>query len=113
MLSHLVGTGFTIAQLVVSLTGIALIYGIYKIYAFIHDKVTSPIRDVPGPSNPSFLYGNFEELLVPVSSYRFIMIIALSMHSKKNGPMLQESWLDQYGPTIQFKGPLSVGLSVF
>ena len=60
-------TGFTTAQLVVSLGGIALIYGIYKISTFIHDEVTSSIRDIPGPPNPSFLYGNFEELLVSVS----------------------------------------------
>lgn len=67
MLSHLVGTGFTTAQLAVSLAGIVLIYVIYKISTFIHDEVTSPIRDVPGPPNSSFLYGNFEELSVSVS----------------------------------------------
>ena len=67
MLSHLAGTDFTTAQLVVSLADIALIYGIYKISAFIRDEVTSPIRDIPGPPNPSFLYGNFKELLVSVS----------------------------------------------
>ena len=68
MSSYLVGTDFTTAQVVVSLAGIALIYGIYKISAFIHDEVTSPIRDVPGPSNPSFLYGNFKDLMLPVST---------------------------------------------
>lgn len=67
MLSYLVWTGFTIAQIVVSLAGIVLIYGIYKISAFIHDELTSPMRDVPGPPNPSFLYGHFKELMVPVS----------------------------------------------
>ena len=67
MLSHLVGTGFTTAQLVVSLAGIGLIYGIYKIYTFILDEVTSPMRDVPGPPNPSFLYGNYKEFSVSVS----------------------------------------------
>ena len=67
MLSYLVWTGFTIAQIVVSLAGIVLIYGIYKISAFIHDELTSPMRDVPGPPNPSFLYGNFKELMVSVS----------------------------------------------
>ena len=67
MLSYLVWTGFTIAQIVVSLAGIVLIYGIYKISAFIHDELTSPMRDVPGPPNPSFLYGHFKELMVSVS----------------------------------------------
>ena len=68
MFPHHIETGFTTAQLVVSLAGIVLIYGIYKISAFIHDEVTSPMRDVPGPPNPSFLYGNFKELSVAVSS---------------------------------------------
>ena len=36
------------------------------------------------------------------------MIMALLTASKKNDPMLQECWLDQYGPTIQFKEMLSV-----
>ena len=36
------------------------------------------------------------------------MIIALPMHSIKKDFLLQESWLEQYGPTIQFKGMLSV-----
>ena len=67
MLSHLVGTDFTTAQLVVSLAGIVVIYVIYRISTFIHDEVTSRIRDVPGPPNSSFLYGNFKELTVTVS----------------------------------------------
>ena len=67
MSSHLVEATFTTAQLVISLTGIGLIYGIYKLSAFIHDQLTSPIHDIPGPPNPSFLYGNFQELSVSVS----------------------------------------------
>ena len=82
MSSYLVGTDFTTAQVVVSLAGIALIYGIYKISAFIHDEVTSPIRDVPGPPNPSFLYGNFKELTVTVSP-KAHPIIALKMSFQK------------------------------
>ena len=67
MSSQLFGTNFTPAQLLVSLASIGLIYGIYKISALIHDEVTSPMRDVPGPPNPSFLYGNFKDLMLPVS----------------------------------------------
>lgn len=111
MLSHLTGTGFTIAQLVVFLVGIGLIYGIYKISAFIHDEVTSPMRDVPGPPNPSFFYGIYKEISVSVSlKAHTVTIIALStrMPSKKDDSKSQERWLNQYGPTIQLKGMLSV-----
>jgi len=55
-------------QLVVSLAGVFLVYAIYKISTFIHEEMTSPLRDVPGPPNPSLLYGNFKEFLTSVSS---------------------------------------------
>ena len=67
MLSLNVETNFTATELVVSLAGIGLIYGLYKISAFIYDEMTSPIREVPGPPNSSFLYGNFKELSASVS----------------------------------------------
>jgi len=64
MFSNLAGSD----QLVVSLAGVFLVYAIYKLSTFIHDQVTSPLRDVPGPPSPSLLYGNFKELLTSVSS---------------------------------------------
>ncbi|KAF8816769.1 cytochrome P450 [Phlegmacium glaucopus] len=88
ILSNLAGPYVTTAQLAISLAGILLSYGIYKISTFIHDEVTSPSRDIPGPPSPSFLYGNFKELLEPYDS------------------ALQEDWLNKYGTTIQFKGLL-------
>ena len=57
----------TTTQLVVSLASILLVYGIYKIFAFVYDELTSPLRHIPGPSNPSFMYGSFKELSESVS----------------------------------------------
>jgi hypothetical protein len=57
----------TITQLVVSLASFPLIYGIYKIFAFVYDELTSPLRHVPGPPSPSFIYGSFKELSESVS----------------------------------------------
>ncbi|KAF8805907.1 cytochrome P450 [Phlegmacium glaucopus] len=87
MLSHLPGSYVTTTQLVVSLAGILLSYGIYKISTFIHDEMTSPSHDIPGPPSPSFLYGN-------------------SQHQIQNNSVLQEGWLNQYGTTIQYKAML-------
>ena len=53
--------------LVVLLANILLVYGIYKIFAFVYDELTSPLRHVPGPPNPSFLYGSFKQLSETVS----------------------------------------------
>ena len=57
----------TTTQLVVSLASLLLVYGIYKILAFVYDELTSPLRHVPGPPNPSFIYGNFKQLSESVS----------------------------------------------
>ena len=57
----------TTTQFLVSLAGILLVYGIYKIFAFVYDELTSPLRHVPGPPNPSFLYGSFKQLSESVS----------------------------------------------
>ena len=57
----------TKTQLVVSLASILLVYGIYKILAFVYDELTSPLRHIPGPPNPSFLYGSFKQLSESVS----------------------------------------------
>ena len=55
------------AQLAVSLAGLFLVYGFYKIATFIYDELTSPLRHVPGPPSPSFIYGSFKELAESVS----------------------------------------------
>ena len=67
MFSNLAGSYTSTAQLVVSLASAFLAYGIYKISTFIYDKVTSPLRYVPGPSSPSRIFGNFKQLSESVS----------------------------------------------
>ena len=57
----------TTTQFIVALPSFILVYGIYKILAFAYDELTSPYRDIPGPPNPSFLYGNFKQLSESVS----------------------------------------------
>jgi hypothetical protein len=57
----------TTTQLVVSLASLLLVYGIYKIFAFVYDELTSPLRHLPGPPNPSLIYGSFKQLSESVS----------------------------------------------
>ena len=57
----------TTIQLVVSLATVPLVYGIYKRFAFIYEELTSPLRHIPGPPNPSFIYGSFKQLSESVS----------------------------------------------
>ena len=57
----------TTSQLVVTLGSIPLVYGIFKILALLYDKLTSPLRHVPGPPSASFIYGSFKQLSESVS----------------------------------------------
>ena len=67
MFSNFAGSYPTTTQLVVSLASFPLVYGIYKIFVFVYDKLTSPIRHVPGPPSSSFIYGSFKQLSESVS----------------------------------------------
>ena len=57
----------TLAQVAVSLASLFLVSGIYKILAFVYNELTSPLRYVPGPPNPSLIYGSFKQLSESVS----------------------------------------------
>ncbi|KAL0577375.1 hypothetical protein V5O48_004627 [Marasmius crinis-equi] len=46
---------------------------------------TSPLRRIPGPSNPSLLFGNTKELAAAGSSAKL------------------EQWVEEYGPVIKYK----------
>ena len=68
MTTYLTDFDIATAPFVTSLAGILLVFGVYKISTFIYDEVTSPVRNVPGPPSPGFLYGNLQELSESVSS---------------------------------------------
>ena len=57
----------TTTQLAVSFASLVLVYGLYKLLAFVFNELTSPLRYVPGPPSASFIYGNFKQLSESVS----------------------------------------------
>ena len=59
---------------IVFLASFLLVYGIYKIFAFVYNELTSPLRHVPGPPNPSFIYGCFKQLSESVSRKAHIVL---------------------------------------
>ena len=67
MFSNLAAPYDTTIQLLVSLASIILVYGIYKIFGFVYDELTSPLRHLPGPPNPSFIYGSHKQFMESVS----------------------------------------------
>ena len=70
-------------QIVVSLASILLVFGIYKISTFVYDEITSPLRRIPGPPSPSFIYGNIKELAASVSRKGSYCLVVISWMMKK------------------------------
>ena len=49
-------------NLLLSTGGTLLAYGVYRLLCVLYAQYTSPLRDIPGPESPSFLYGNFRQI---------------------------------------------------
>ncbi|KAG6854181.1 hypothetical protein C0991_009833 [Blastosporella zonata] len=64
--------------------------GLYKGLQLIYSELTSPLRDLPGPENPSWIYGNFKEIWNEANS------------------VPQERWVQQHGTTLKYKGLFGV-----
>lgn len=74
-----------------SLGAAAAAYALWKVlYFFVIERFTSPLRDLPSPPNPSWLYGNLQEISEAENSIR------------------QEAWVQEYGTTLKYKGWFSV-----
>jgi hypothetical protein len=54
-------------QLLASVTGTLVIYGVYHLFKLIYNEINSPLRDLPGPENESLFYGNFKQIWGAVS----------------------------------------------
>ncbi|KAG6836608.1 hypothetical protein H0H93_006158 [Arthromyces matolae] len=60
------------------------VLGVYKCLRLLYSELTSPLRDLPGPKNASWIYGNSKEIW------------------KEDAAVPQEKWVDQYGPAIKY-----------
>ncbi|EED78580.1 predicted protein [Postia placenta Mad-698-R] len=70
-----------------SLGAAAAAYALWKVlYFFVIERFTSPLRDLPSPPNPSWLYGNLQEI------------------SEAENSVKQEAWVQEYGTTLKYKG---------
>ncbi len=62
-------------QTFLSIAGTLAFYGIYKLIKLVHYQITSTIKDLPGPPNSSWLYGNLQEIMANV---RWSSIVVVS-----------------------------------
>jgi len=54
-------------QLLASVSGTLVFYGLYRLSNFIYEEINSPLRDLPGPKSESLFYGNFKQIWDAVS----------------------------------------------
>jgi hypothetical protein len=70
----------------------ALVLALYKAGSFVVRNFSSPLHQLPGPPNASLFWGHAKGLFK-------------SQHS-----VLQEQWMEEYGPTISYTALFSVCL---
>lgn len=68
------------------------LYSLLKAYRAFAKTLNSALRDLPGPRNASFLWGNVKEI----------------QHAESRNVVLQEKWVEDYGHVMKYKGPLFV-----
>jgi len=54
-------------QLLASVSGTLVFYGLYRLSNLIYEEINSPLRDLPGPKSESLFYGNFKQIWDAVS----------------------------------------------
>ncbi|KAJ7139269.1 cytochrome P450 [Mycena epipterygia] len=75
------------AQGLLSLFGTLASYAVFSLARFLYEQLTSPLRDMVGPNNPSLFFGHSMEL--------------------HDNPGRTATWKDQYGLNFQMRGFLS------
>lgn len=53
---------FNWQQLLGSIAGTLALYGVYQILRLVYASWTNPLRDLPGPKNASWFYGNLKDI---------------------------------------------------
>ncbi|KAJ7480949.1 cytochrome P450 [Mycena latifolia] len=76
-----------ISQILVSIGATFLFYVLFHVAQAIYRELTSPLRHVVGPKNPSFVLGNFRQM-------------ASDAH-------ITERWHSEFGPIFRFRGLFS------
>ena len=70
----------------------AVVIVVYKAGSFVIRNITSPLRLLPGPPSPHFFWGHGKQIF------------------KEDHSVLQEKWMEEYGPTISYTGMLAVSI---
>jgi hypothetical protein len=95
----------SVFQLVGPLIVTFLLYGLYQVVKLFYVEITYPIRDLPGPKNPSIIFGNFKEIKSDVS---LVAVCLVPWPIDVQELEFWENWVPKYGRMIRFNGLLGV-----
>ncbi|KAJ7431659.1 cytochrome P450 [Mycena galericulata] len=77
-----------LSQILLPIAATLFCYGLFHVVQFLYHELTSPLRSMVGPRNPSFVLGNFNEMMDDAS--------------------LPAQWRSEFGRTFRFKGLFSI-----
>ncbi|KAF7333878.1 Cytochrome P450 [Mycena venus] len=77
-----------ISQILVPIAGTLFCYLLFHASQILYRNLTSPLRHVMGPKNPSFIFGNFRDMA--------------------EDARLTSKWRNEFGPNFRFKGLFSI-----
>lgn len=80
----------TFGTLALSVLATGATYVLFKLAKIAVHPFFSPLRYIPGPPSPSFIFGNMKQIF----------------HAENS--VLHEQWIDQYGTTLKYKGLMNV-----
>lgn len=83
----------TLPRYALALLTLSCLYGAYRLLSatYIWPRYVSALRTIPGPENPSFLYGNYEQI-----------------YNAPDEATMLEHWGEQHGHVLKFNGPFNV-----
>jgi hypothetical protein len=84
-----------------------LCYALFRLTLFLYRELSTSlsVRRIPGPKNPSFIYGNFNEMAVRVEC----VISKSHLNQFQASQWTMDEWREKFGRNFQFKALFNVG----
>ena len=81
---------FSLSTSLLAIGVATLAYGLYKLLEVLIEPLFSPLRGLPGPPSPSFVFGNLKQIFDAENS------------------VLHEAWTEKYGNTLKYRAWFNV-----
>ncbi|KAJ7124284.1 cytochrome P450 [Mycena epipterygia] len=75
---------YLVLRILLPLLGTAVAYTLLVLFKMLISNSSSPLRKLPGPKNPSLVFGNFKQM--------------------EDDPRVTRTWRKKFGPTFKFRG---------